>query len=244
MLTKRRLLFVALALSVLVLSGCKVRQGVEFNEDGSGTFTYLVGVDKDVLDDLGIDDPYAAVKQQVDEGDFPVELKRYDTDDLRGFRLSFEFTSVDDLKKKLNVGEEGQDGQQTIQELELERGEERWALTAEVGAPNLGEGAGAQMPIDVSELEEQLEMEFTIAMPGKLDGSNADSVRSGEGSTTFVWELAPGLSGRELVASTDVSSAGGAGVLLVVGAGGAALLMLGAIWALVRRRHPAPVPQQ
>lgn len=243
MLAKRRVLLVALAIVALALSGCKIRQDVAFNEDGSGTFTYLVGVDKDVLDDLGVEDPYEGVRKQVEEGDVSVELERYETADLKGFQLAFEFTSVDDLKKKLNVGGEGQEGQQTIQVMDLERGEERWTLTGEVGAPNLGADAGGELPIDVSELQEKLDMEFTIAMPGRFEDSNADSVRRGEDSTTFVWELAPGVSGHELFAVTDASS-DGAAVWLIVGAGLGTLLLLAAIWALLRRRQPAPALQQ
>ena len=234
----RRIFLLALGIAAIVLSGCEVRQNVEFNEDGSGTFTYLVGIEKDILDDLGVDDPYEGVKQQVDDENFPVELDRYETSDLRGFRLSFEFTSLDDLKKKLSGGEEGQEGQQTIQEMKLERGDDLWDLTGAVGSPNLG--SGNDMPIDVSELEERLEMEFSIVMPGALKDSNADSVRENGDSTTFVWALAPGQSGREISAVTDVGS-GSFPVLLVVGAGLSALVIGAALWLLIRRRL-APVP--
>ena len=238
---RSRVFLVALGIVAIVLSGCEVRQGIEFNEDGSGTFTYLVGLDKDILDDLGVGSPYERVKEQVEERDFPVELEPYETSDLSGFRLSFEFESVDDLKEKLSVGED-QEGQQTIQELDLEMGDGGWELTGAVGAPGLGSGEG--MPIDVSELEERLDMQFSISMPGALGDSNADTVTEDEekGTTTFVWILTPGRSGEVIEASTALPSA--FPILLVVGAGLGVLLFGAAVWMLMRRRSPVPVLEQ
>jgi hypothetical protein len=240
-LTKRRVLLVALAIVAIAMPGCKIRQTVAFNDDGSGTFTYLVGIEKDVLDDLGVDDPYERVRQQVEERDFPVELERYETADLTGFRLSFEFESVEDLKDKLNVGENPSgNGQQTIQEIALEMGNDGWDLSGAVGAPSLD--SGEDLPIDVSELEERLDMEFSITMPGEPGDSNADDVQPEEDSTTFVWALAPGQSGSEIAAATKLPES--FPVLLVVGAGLAALMIAVVIWVLIRRRRPAPVPEQ
>ncbi|MEA2516800.1 MAG: hypothetical protein QOG16_638 [Actinomycetota bacterium] len=229
---KRSALFVALAIAALVLSGCKIEQGIAFNEDGSGSFTYLVGIDKGILADLGVESPYEGVKQQVEEKGFPVELERYETPDLSGFRLSFEFTTVDDLVEKLK-GEEGQAGQQTIQELDLEQGDDGWKLTGAVGAPNLG--AGAEMPIDVSELEDRLDMEFSVSMPGAPRDTNADSVREEEDATTFVWTLTPGQSGREISATTELP--GSFPTALVAGAGLGSLVIAAVIWLLVRRKR-------
>lgn len=241
-LTKRRAVLAALFVVALAMSGCKIRQSVVFNEDGSGTFTYLVGVDKDILDDLGVVDPYESVRQQVEDGDFPVELERYETPDLRGFRLSLDFKSVDDLKEKLNVGEEVQEeGQQTIQQLELERGGERWDLSGAVGVPDLG--TDAEVPFDVSKVEERLEMVFTIAMPGVAGATNADTVREGDDTTTFVWSLTPGQAGRDIVATTELPS--GFPVPIVVGAVVGALVLVGAVWALrLRRAQPLPHDQE
>src|SRR5688572_30519091 len=149
--TKRRALLVALAVVAMAMSGCKIRQTVVFNDDGSGTFSYLVGIEKDVLDDLGVDDPYERVRQQVEEGDFPVELERFEDGELTGFRLSFEFESVEDLKDKLNVGETASDnGQQTIQELTVTQNGDRWVLSGAIGSPGLA--SGEELPIDLSKL--------------------------------------------------------------------------------------------
>ncbi|MEA2433878.1 MAG: hypothetical protein QOG54_1335 [Actinomycetota bacterium] len=225
----------ALLLLVVVLvafSGCKIRQDVVFNSDGSGSFTYLVGLEKEFLDQLGAADPYEQVKKQVDAGDFPVELERYETDELKGFRLTFEFDSVADLKDKLNVGEPGGEGQQTLQEITLDRGEDHWNLTGAVGAPNLG--AEGELPIDVSELQDRMDMEFSVTMPGEAGDTNADDVREGDESTTFVWTLSPGEAGREIAAVTEQPSSG-LPVLVLLGAGLVVLLIAGVAWALRRR---------
>jgi hypothetical protein len=229
-----------LAVVLVAFSGCKIRQNVVFNSDGSGTFTYLVGLEKTFLDQLGAADPYEQVKKQVDAGDFPVTLERYETDSLKGFRLSFEFSSVADLKDKLNVGEPGGEGQQTLQELDLEKSEQKWTLTGSVGAPNLA--TGADLPIDVSELEKKLDMEFSIALPGEAGETNADDVREGTDSTTFVWTLAPGQAGRDIAATTELPS-GGLSVLILVGAGLAVLGLSGVTWLLLRRRGVAAAPE-
>lgn len=240
-LSKRRLVLVALAIVAIAMSGCKVRQTVAFNDDGSGTFSYLVGIEKDVLADLGVDDPYERIKQQVEEGDFPVELERYESGDLTGFRLSFEFTDVDDLKDKLNIGDEaGGSGQQTLQALSVDRTGDRWVLSGAIGSPGLA--SGEELPIDLSKLEEKLDMRFSVSLPGRPATSNAVEVREGESETTFEWVLSPGESGREISAVTDLPKA--FPTLLVVGAGLGALLIGGGAWMFMRRRSATPVLEE
>jgi hypothetical protein len=71
-------------------------------------------------------------------------------------------------------------------------------------------------------------------MPGEAGDTNADDVREGDESTTFVWTLSPGEAGREIAAVTEQPSSG-LPVLVLVGAGLVVLVIAGVAWALRRR---------
>lgn len=96
---------VACLVVLLVLSGCVTQQTqTTITSDGSGTNVILFGFTKDLMQQLGEEDPFAEINQDV--ADFPAEwqaqITPWEDSTYQGFRLSMNFADLAMLETQLN----------------------------------------------------------------------------------------------------------------------------------------------
>lgn len=96
---------VACLVVLLVLSGCMTQQTqTTITSNGSGTNVILFGFTKDLMQQLGEEDPFAEINQDV--ADFPSEwqaqIEPWEDDTYQGFRLSTNFADLAMLEAQLN----------------------------------------------------------------------------------------------------------------------------------------------
>lgn len=234
----RRGLVMLLAGLALLLSGCEIRGELVVNDDGSGTFAFVFGIPKEFLAFVPAgEDPFGDVRRDVADAPFPVEVEDYETERVRGVRVSFAFSSVDDLGSKLETfsEEQGATPGGDFQDFSLRETGDGWSFRASASDVDAGfsEFGGEDFPLDPAQLEELLDLRFVVTLPGAPGDHNADEVSRSGGKTTFTWRLSPTQSSVDFRAST----AGGSGFpVLPVAAGGGAAVILAGGFALSRLR--------
>jgi len=97
----RRMVMGAIALMV-VLSACEIRAEINVNDDGSGTFGFVFGMESLLFGTLPSDvDPIAQARQELQSDGLPWEIEDYRAEGLRGFRATLPFRSLDHLKQMM-----------------------------------------------------------------------------------------------------------------------------------------------
>ncbi len=181
-----------LLLLVLVLcAGCKTRTEITFNEDGSGTFSSFLELDIRefrLLSEQG--DPIKTLVANAKSVSFPVEVERLRSEDTRGFRASFRFSDIEDLKTKLAELNQEDEGSSTLfKDAEITSDDDGWTFLARSGVDT---PQGTDELIDPAELEKLVDAQVIVTMPGEEGDHNATSTESSEESTTFTWDISPG----------------------------------------------------
>jgi hypothetical protein len=236
---RRRLLATLMALAaVVLLSGCEVKASLVLKDDGSGTFTYAVGIDKDFLARMEPgSDPLGSMRRNAEAQPYKVVLADYETDKLKGLRASFDFSNLDDLQQKLSANKRGAQGQTAsasafaFDVLGLSRTKDGWKLSANAGVSTQ---ANQQLPFDREQLRKLLDAEFSATLPGHAGATNAATVSYGKSGTTFSWNLLAGEGNLDLKAETTSKKNGGFPAAAV--AIPAVLVLAGLGTILMRRR--------
>ena len=234
---RRRLLMVLAALAaVVLLSGCEVKASLVLKDDGSGTFTYAVGIDKDFLARMEPgSDPLGSMRRNAEAQPYKVVLADYETDKLKGLRATFDFSNIDDLQQKLSANKRASQGQTTsafaFDVLGLSRTKDGWKLSANAGVSSQ---ANQQLPFDREQLRKLLDAEFTATLPGHAAANNAATVSYGKSGTTFSWNLLAGEGNLDLNAETTSKTKGG---FPAAAAAIPAVLVLGGFGAILMRRR-------
>ncbi len=240
------------AVLALLLSSCQIRQEIRFNADGSGTAIATVGIDKNcpplgtekgcsepAQRLLGGKGPVAHAEASAKSLPFHVRIEPFETGPAfsgpaeTGYSLSFDFASIEDLKRKL--APEPPTGQPQTSPFEFsgmtfEANREggftfttKLTYTAEASA---WAGSGGQQGGPKS---------FAVVLPGAEGENNADVVQRVQGGTRFQW-YSPG----QLQASTcSRSPCGGLPPIsppILIGATIAAAVAAVGAFVLVRRR--------
>jgi hypothetical protein len=234
-MTRAKAVLLALV-AVLLLSGCEVKAQLLLKDDGSGTFTYVVGIDKDFLAkmDPGAD-PLGSMRKNAESQPYKVTLADFETDKEKGLRASFDFTGIDDLKQKLAANKKATDSTQgsasafAFDVLGLTRTKDGWKLSATAGVST---EARKQLPFDATQLRKLLDAEFSATLPGHAGANNATTVSHSKDGTTFSWNLLAGEGNLDLQAQTTSKKGGfpvGAAAVPVL------LLLVGGGYLAVRR---------
>ncbi len=203
-----------LLLLVTMLSACTIRfeYGITVNEDESGTIAFFIGADeemRDFLDDPDGSEGFLTDVQEVPEGWTATEVSQ---DEFEGVVVASEFESFDDLRRRIDELEGGQDpdsGSGFVEDIELEKDGNRYQFRATVSATiaeDLSPGTDSMFTEDEVEqsLEDLFDLRFELALPGEIVDHNADEVDG----NTVLWVLDPlADGGAELLAVSEVSSA-------------------------------------
>lgn len=89
---------VAVAALAMVLSACEIRAEIEVEEDGSGTFGFVFGMEEALFGSLppGMD-PLASARRDLAGDPIPWRVEDFRENGLRGFRATVAFDSVEQL---------------------------------------------------------------------------------------------------------------------------------------------------
>jgi hypothetical protein len=238
---RRVLLALAALAALLLLSGCEVKASLVLKDDGSGTFAYAVGIDKDFLARMEPgSDPLGSMRRNAEAQPYKVVLADYETDKLKGLRATFDFSNIDDLQSKLSANKraaQGQTGQAAsasafaFDVLGLIRTKDGWKLSANAGVSTQ---ANQQLPFDREQLRKLLDAEFSATLPGHAAANNAASVSYGKSGTTFTWNLLAGEGNLDLSAQTTSKKDD---PFPFVAVAIPAVLVLGGLGAILTRRR-------
>jgi hypothetical protein len=214
---RRKIAGVLLALvAVVLLSGCEVKAELVLKDDGSGTFTYVVGIDHEFLAKMEPGaDPLGTIKANASRQSYKVTVTDYETDKLKGIKATFDFSSVDDLKQKLassrslTAGQAGQEAAAasafTFDVLDLSKAEDGWKLTANAG---VNTQANQQLPFSPEDLKKLLDASVSATLPGHAGKNNATKVSESSAGTTFTWDVLAGAGNLALAAETTSTNNG------------------------------------
>ena len=231
-----------------MLTGCRldVLAELDLNDDGSGTATLELFLDRDLLDlldELEVDavDEVEAAVDAADDWDLDIEVEGFE-----GLRLRLVHEGPDPARAlgELSAGLSSEDPglRADLRVLLDESGDGPDELdltgTVELGAPHapgVVDGDGAPVGPDRDELErlmrEHVSSALVVTMPGTLQRHDADR---DEGAVLH-WDL-PVDQQVEVSATSHVSPFAVPRELLLAGAGVLLLLALGGVIWAVRRR--------
>ncbi len=232
-------------LLTLALSACTIRFdiGVDVNEDESGTFTLFVGLDEELRqlsEQSGGDDlNFTEGLEDVPEGWTVEEVTE---DGFEGVRISADFTSFEDLDRRIGeLGETADTGIGTdfLQDFGLTHEGDEFRFQVDVtglddelaGALDDSGSEDLFSGLDASSLIEDLfEIRFRLVLPGEIGENNADEVDG----NTLTWNVGLSDDGGTYEA---VSSTGGSNSALILGAAAiAAIAVVGVGATAVKRR--------
>lgn len=256
--------FICAVMLALALSGCEIRGEISVNDDGSGTFGFVFALEPQFAPMLqaGGDDPFAELKNQMNNAPVDWKIEDYNTGGMTGFRASFSFSSIDDLKSKMRALAESQGSSAPGfgDSFGIERTEGGWSVSGSSEAPSadeiLGTGApvagdpNAALPPGFSgpfgdngapvQLDQLLKVEMRVTLPGEPAQHNATRVERDGDRTTFIWRPRPGQGEMALSASTTDIGGG-----LPVAQIGLVLLMLlagASAFMFAHTRRPTGTP--
>lgn len=248
----RRMMLITAALAV-VLAGCEMSADVTVNEDGSGTFGFSLAMEEAMLEQLpGGGNPLDGFREEFVNDPVPWAFEEINEGDLRGMRATLAFSSIDDLRSKMQLLAEAEGGSPGgfDDTFRIERTDTGWSLQATGEGPgaDLGGGFGGDVPsgvpgletpgFDAGALAELFDVSMRVTLPGTSVSTNATETIVNGGSTTFVWKL--DVSSSAPVGMTATTSVAAAGSLPLVPIGiGVVLVGLGLMVA-ARLRRPGP----
>lgn len=190
-MTRPRGVAVLLALvAALGLTGCELRGGVVVRADGSGTFTYSLGIDKDILAGLSPEEsPLAEMRRTAAAQPYPVELTGYDTKTVTGLRARFDFADPAELRLRLHdlhVNGSRLTAAFTVADLLARRTRTGWWFQART--PPRG-AAVASAPAGLADRAGRRRAELRVTLPGRDRDDNAYRTWRSDGSSTFRWRI-------------------------------------------------------
>lgn len=197
---KRKLFLPVLMIAgLLLLAGCEIRADLVIAEDGSGTFVYSIAIENEYLEMFGQGgrDLLDEMEAKAQTTPFPVTTSRFETEDMRGVEISYDFDSIEDLEEKMASGE-GSEGA-LITEARITNTEAGWTFEA-LGGQETGSG---DIPLDPAELAEIMDIRLSVTLPGPSPAGNADRTQVVGDSARFTWNIPPGKSNLALEASTN-----------------------------------------
>ncbi len=241
---RNRLAPLAVALVALLgLSGCELRGELVVRPDGSGTFTYVMGIDKDVLARIGPEeDPRTEMRRTVAAQPFPIELTDYETAKVVGLRARFKFATASELHQRLDelhAKASRLAAAFTFADLLVRKTRSGWWFQARTAERHRGPAA---LPFDVEEQGGGVpRAEFRVTLPGHDRDDNAYRTWRRNGATTFRWRIGTdtGMDDYKMRAETIRPAGQGSpwpAVLLGLGLAVAVPVMLR------RRRRVTPAP--
>ena len=185
----KRALFSLLVLLVL-MTGCKTRTEITFNEDGSGTFGSYLEMSTQELRLLSKEgNPIDTLVANAQSVSFPVEIERTDENNVHSFRASFRFSDIADMQTKLTELNQNQGESSTLfKDAEVSNTDDGWTFEAESGSVDTQDAPA----IDQDELDKLIDAQITVTLPGEEGENNATSVDASEESTTYTWKVSPG----------------------------------------------------
>lgn len=127
---------------VLALASCEMRGELKVNSDGSGTMGIMFGIDRTLLALMpGGQDPFADAEKGFKDDPVSWKMERFSTDKLVGFRASFPFSSVDDLKAKMALLKDDSKSGSAFGELDIRKTATGWEFSATPGSMPSSAGA-------------------------------------------------------------------------------------------------------
>lgn len=193
-----------LMLVALVLTGCQIRlkQRVEIEADGSGTFTYFIGADEEFRElveqsggELGLTEEF---------GDVPDGWVVEETADggFAGIAITAEFDSIDDLMVLLDEEDPGEGDLSAGLQITQERNTFSFVVDPSPVADTLAESIGTD---DISaDLfgPDLFDISYELVYSGRLIESNGD----GGGTNTLVWHYSLDSGQEDFVATWKAGS--------------------------------------
>jgi hypothetical protein len=250
-----RRLALSLVALVLLLSACELRFELDLNDDQSGTFMFVVGVDPEFLAIArqGGANPFdeRALERELPPG---VDVEPYLAGELQGVRLRFHFDDLADLREKaaelarrssllLPGGAAGASIPSGFERLSLTRKPEGgWRLRMRAQSPGLEAVEG--LPIDREQLRRLLAVELHVVLPGRSRSSNATRVVRRGDKTEYVWHPDPTAARPvTLVAETNPAPRSAAIPVAAGAAGAVGLALVASVVVRLRRRRSGALVQ-
>ncbi len=183
--------FVVAAL-VFVASGCyKVDFDASFDNDGSGSLSYIIAINYEAFAELSEQSGEATSKEEIcsengtepDISDLPDNAKvaPYDQDGFCGVSVELEIPENDNVMEELA----GVGGQDELDGLVIEKvSDDTWKFSQPSDAAGVAGGETDQL--DAAILE-SLEISYKVTLPGAAGENNAEDVSTKDGKTTFSW---------------------------------------------------------
>lgn len=176
---KKTVLGIFLLVITLILSGCaKVEYGIKINEDDSGEITYIYGLDKAILKDLGKTEETATIEEQkaAEEADYTIE--KYEDDNIIGFKATKKVKNITEKSYLLEIFGEEYIESKDESKIKIEK-------------TIFGKKYNQTAILDLSQLKDMKKLgatiKYTITLPAKIDKTNADIVSKDKKTAT--WNL-------------------------------------------------------
>jgi hypothetical protein len=224
-------LFLLLGAALMLGSCITMATESEFNEDGGGTHTMTVTIDRESAEQLGDlgeggEDPLEEFGT-IDPADVPegYTAEAIDTDEEVGVRLSRtvdDSTNLGDILNELfNASSTEDDGEDVFPfEGTFEKDGDTYRIDLAVNgdiltdtaSEDLDEGAEGEDPFSDIPLDSLFEFTYTIRMPGEIDEDETNGRVNADGSVT--WDLP--LQGTETFTAVSRDDSGGTDILLII----------------------------
>ena len=243
--------FILISLSAILLSGCMtLRMETKIKEDGSGSKSLVVALDKDAISTLE-----GMAGEDMDTGDFWEETRKgadliegakvedYSDDDSEGIRITVPFDNLAELEAL--SGSDVFEGADTVT---VSQEGDTVTLRATVSAggdltSGLGEAGGEDLEgMDMGDIE--IEFSYSVDVEGKiLEHSPADIAKVKGSKVT--WDLSQVSSESvDLMVKWEPGSSGGESnmlmiLLIVIALGGVGLVVVGVLMTVLRKEPPA-----
>ena len=247
----RKRLLVVLPLLVFACTGCiRADFAIRINEDGSGTVSALLAVNRELAGaltpglggDAGAAADFALSPSEIDPADLPAEalVEEYRDGDFEGVRITVPFTEGTNVADRLSevirasAGEDGGDDPFDI--LVLERRGDEWIFEAQLADDTADFGAeiGGSARAFLETLFADASFTMRIEFPDEILEHNADEVNGRE----LVWNLdflSPG--DRTLMARSGPSGEGSTPWLVIGILAALAIVAVAALAYWIRARQ-------
>lgn len=165
-----------IALSALVIAGCRLEASVGLTvvEDGSGTAVIEVGLDDELL---AFAESFGAI--DIDEfvaefgiGDATGGVDERREGDMTFYSTTAAFSSVADLEAILDGS-----GAVDVADITLDVTEEGATFSGRLNPTEINATLGGIGLIDPSQLEDNVALSFDLLLPGEIESHDADLVR-------------------------------------------------------------------
>jgi hypothetical protein len=213
------------ALLTIVLTACRVESNValDINEDGSATVAVEIGFDEEfqqLLTQSGAN-PGDLIGDLPSFGDTDVAPTERVDGDMTYYGVATEVEDLSNFDTSSGLG----DMFSSFSSFSYTFDDSSAELNATLTSADLG-NVGGELPIDPSTITDELfSAQVTVKMPGTVNESNADEVRS---DGTLVWKVSF-TEETTITATSDFGSSSSSWILIIL----IAVLIIGLIAAIV-----------